>query len=207
MEATKEHWDFWDVSNISSDLKEMEPRPSFSDLVHDHLSQLSEEFEHYFPITKYPWTGKEWNCDPSVNKPGKLGLRRWCSDKESAWYCKTHRFNPWVRKIPWRRKWQPTLVLLPGKFHGQRSLVGCSSWGHRVGHDWATEDTRKVTDFVLEEDQLPEITHNGGLKSRFETTSNLHPFWIKVKADYPETATKALKKNCFRFQHPILCGI
>ena len=34
-------------------------------------------------------------------------------------------FNPWVGKIPWRRKWQPTAVLLPGKFHGLRSLVGC----------------------------------------------------------------------------------
>ena len=38
-------------------------------------------------------------------------------------------FNPWVRKIPWRRKWQPTPVLLPVKFHGQRSLVGYSPWG------------------------------------------------------------------------------
>ena len=36
---------------------------------------------------------------------------------------------PWVGKIPWRRKWQPTLVFLPGKFHGQRSLAGYSSWG------------------------------------------------------------------------------
>ena len=33
------------------------------------------------------------------------------------------RFHPWVGKIPWRRKWQPTLELLPGKPHGQRSLV------------------------------------------------------------------------------------
>ena len=38
-------------------------------------------------------------------------------------------FNPWIRKIPWRRKWQSTPVLLPGKFHGQRSLVGYSPWG------------------------------------------------------------------------------
>ena len=30
----------------------------------------------------------------------------------------------------WRRKWQPTPVYLPGKFHGQRSLVDCSPWGH-----------------------------------------------------------------------------
>ena len=33
-------------------------------------------------------------------------------------------FDPWVRKIPWRRKWQPTPVFLPGESHGWRSLVG-----------------------------------------------------------------------------------
>ena len=38
-------------------------------------------------------------------------------------------FSPWVGKIPWRRKWQPTLVFLPGESHGQRSLVGYSPWG------------------------------------------------------------------------------
>ena len=38
--------------------------------------------------------------------------------------CKRLRFNPWVRKIPWRGKWQPTPVSLPGESHGQRSLVG-----------------------------------------------------------------------------------
>ena len=38
-----------------------------------------------------------------------------------------------VRKIPWRRKWQLTPVLLPGKFHGWRSLVGYSPWGLRAG--------------------------------------------------------------------------
>ena len=41
------------------------------------------------------------------------------------------RFDPWVGKIPWRRKWQPTPVLLPWKSHGQRSLVGYSPWGHK----------------------------------------------------------------------------
>ena len=41
----------------------------------------------------------------------------------------------WVGKIPWRRKWQPTPVFLPGKFHGQRSLVGYTSRDHRVRHD------------------------------------------------------------------------
>ena len=40
-------------------------------------------------------------------------------------------FNPWVGKISWRRKWQPTPVFLPGKSHGWRSLVGYSPWGHK----------------------------------------------------------------------------
>ena len=41
--------------------------------------------------------------------------------------------DPWVGKIPWRRKWQPTPVFLPGESHGQRSLAGRSPWGsHRV---------------------------------------------------------------------------
>ena len=40
-------------------------------------------------------------------------------------------FDPWVWKIPWRRAWQPTPVLFPGKSHGQRSVVGYSPWGHK----------------------------------------------------------------------------
>ena len=41
------------------------------------------------------------------------------------------RFDPWVRKTLWRRKWQPTPVLLPGKSNGWGSLVGYSPWGHK----------------------------------------------------------------------------
>ncbi|XP_077150810.1 SCAN domain-containing protein 3-like [Ranitomeya variabilis] len=101
-------------------LEETEPVPSFSQLVHDHLSQLSEEFERYFPTTKDPRTRKEWIRNPFVNKPGESTLS------------------------------------------------------------------------VLEEDQLLEIANDGSLKSIFET-SNLPTFWIKVKAEYPGIATKALK--------------
>ena len=50
------------------------------------------------------------------------------------------RFNPWIGKIPWSRKWQPTPVFLPGKFHGQRSLVGYSPWGRKESD---TTDHRK----------------------------------------------------------------
>ena len=41
------------------------------------------------------------------------------------------KFDPWVEKIHWRRKWQPTPVFLPGESHGQRSLAGYSPWGHK----------------------------------------------------------------------------
>ena len=45
--------------------------------------------------------------------------------------CRRPRFDPWVGKIPWRRKWLPTPVFLPGEFHGQRGLGGYRPWGHK----------------------------------------------------------------------------
>ena len=62
------------------------------------------------------------------------GLPRWLSGKESGFHCRRHRrcrFDPWVGKIPWRRKWRPTPVFLPEKSHGQKSLAGYSPGGLR----------------------------------------------------------------------------
>ena len=59
---------------------------------------------------------------------------RWCSSKESTCQCRrfrSHGFILWLEKIPWRRKWQPTPMFLPGKFQGQRSPVGCSPLGRK----------------------------------------------------------------------------
>ena len=53
------------------------------------------------------------------------------SDKQSACQCRSHRFDPWIGKIARSRKWQPTSVFLPGKFHGQRRLAGFIPWGHK----------------------------------------------------------------------------
>jgi len=48
------------------------------------------------------------------------------------------------REIPWRRKWQPTLVFLPRKSHGQRRLMGYSPWGCKtVGHDLVTKQKQQ----------------------------------------------------------------
>ena len=55
------------------------------------------------------------------------------------------KFDPWVRKTPWRRECLPTPVFLPGEFHGQRSLVRYiqSMGSQRIGHDWATFTFKK----------------------------------------------------------------
>ena len=73
------------------------------------------------------------------------GLPWRLSGSESTCQCKRHGFNPWVRKIPWRRKWQPTLVIFPGKSDGQRSLVGYSSRVlKRVGHDLVAQQQQQT---------------------------------------------------------------
>ena len=82
-----------------------------------------------------PWGHKESDTTErlsttqhsSIFLPG--GLPRWLSGRKPACQCKRCGFEPWVGKIPWRRKWQPTPVFLPEKSHGQRKLAG--SWGHK----------------------------------------------------------------------------
>ena len=60
-----------------------------------------------------------------------LGKPQWPKGWRICLQCRRPRFDPWVEKIPWRRKWQPTPVFLPGKSHGQRRLTGYSPWGHK----------------------------------------------------------------------------
>ena len=91
----------------------------------------------------------------------RIGLPRCLSARESpcrsrrSRTCRRSGFHPCVRNIPWRRKWQPTPVFLPGESQGQRSLAGYSPLGlQRVGHDWATEHT-------LREDQDKHIIQSG----------------------------------------------
>ena len=82
-------------------------------------------------------------------------LPRWLSGEESACQCRRHkrrRFDPWVRKSPWRRKWQPTPVFLPGESHGQRSLVCYSPWGLKESdmteHTHTKQNTNAYIDFI-----------------------------------------------------------
>ena len=85
------------------------------------------------------------------------GLPGWLRGKESACQCRRCTrpgSNPWVGKIPWRKKWQPTPVCLPGKSHGQRSLVGYYPRGHKsVRHDLVTKRGRNLPTLSSEYNQ------------------------------------------------------
>ena len=66
-----------------------------------------------------------------------LGLLRWLIGKESTCPCRrfgTHRFDAWVRKIPWRKKWQPTPVFLPGE--SDRGAWKATVHGIAKGQTW-----------------------------------------------------------------------
>ena len=76
-----------------------------------------------------------------------MGLLWWLRGKESTCQCRRHRFDPWVRKTPWRRKWQPVLVFLPGKSHGQENLADYSPWGReRVLHSSVAQSCLTLCD-------------------------------------------------------------
>ena len=77
-----------------------------------------------------------------------FGLPWWLSGKESACQCSRHRFDSWVGKIPWRRKWQPTPVFLPGKSHRQRSLVGYGPWGCKESDTTERLSSHRKGEFV-----------------------------------------------------------
>ena len=69
-------------------------------------------------------------------------LPSWSSAKEPTCQCRRCRkggFDPYIKKIPWRKKWQPTPVFLPEKLHGQRSLAGYLAHGFTKSRTWLSD--------------------------------------------------------------------
>ena len=98
------------------------------------------------------------------------------------------RFNPWVGKTHWRRKWQPTPVLLPGEFHGQATVHILQ----RVGHDWATNTFTSVLSTVLHFQQSSTNSWGGPMCAwsltqieQFRSLMNLRCFTSKHKYSLP----------------------
>ena len=100
-------------------------------------TQVIDREWHRILRKTFTWVIKFMTYDKGSSVQGILW---WLSGKGPTYQCRRLRFPPWVGKIPCRRKWQPTLVLLPGESHGPRSLVGYSPWSpKRVGHDLVTK--------------------------------------------------------------------
>ena len=106
-----------------------------------HLHALEEEMATHSSVLAWriPGTGAWWAAvygvaqSPTRLKQLSSSSSSGTNGKELASQCRRHKrcgFDPWVRKIPWRRAWQPTPVFLPGESHGQRSLAGYSPQGH-----------------------------------------------------------------------------
>ena len=127
-----------------------------SSLLHVGSSQ-TKDWTHVLCVdSQIQWTTREIWWAVIVKEPCSTRIlfyfskHRWHSGKESACPCRRHkrgRFNAWVRKILWSRKWQPTSVFLPGSSHGQRSLAGYSPRGRKELD--TTEHWRKLN-FYLE---------------------------------------------------------
>ena len=116
----------------------------------------------------------------------------WLSGKELTCQCRRCWFHPWVGKVPWRRKWQPTAVFLPGKSHEQRAWWATVHWV-TVRQDWVTEHTAHIAvsllDYTPWKQELSHLVHHihPVLMISVPTQNVLHKlrFW-------PPTATNSL---------------
>ena len=90
----------------------------------------------------------------------------WLKKQKTTCQCRRRKrweLDPWVKKISWRRKWQPVLVFLPGESHGQRSLVGCSPQGrNKLGMTEVTAQynilvKKQTSDLCTDQKWLAEI--------------------------------------------------
>ena len=91
---------------------------------------------HTIPLTCFFETKHSGRFFLRSQNRSNLIVLWWLRGEESAYQCRRHGFNPWVRKIPRGSKWQPTPVFLPRKCHGQRSLAGYSPWGSQKSQTW-----------------------------------------------------------------------
>ena len=102
----------------------------------------------YLSCDRSPWWAWPALCGWK-RCPAKVMLELRLKDESvvASWVCgeKAKRTFHWARNILWRRKWQTTQIFLPGKSHGQGSLVGYSPWGHkRVRRDSVTKQQQQL---------------------------------------------------------------
>ena len=89
------------------------------------------------------------------------------------------KFDLWVRKIPWRRKWQPTLAFLHWKSHGERSLMGyIQSMGSQKSQTWLSDQTNCTFPVALCADISSSNSHHHPSPRFFTFLLKLYPSWV-----------------------------
>ena len=142
---------------------------SLEKLAHQAVDEKLKNFHHQdFRNSEEGFSSEYWN-----------GLPRWLRGKESPCQCRRRKrcaFDPWIRKIPWRKKWQPTIIFLPGKSHGQWSLVGY-----------------KESDMTVTKPQMkwPKKVWEEVGRSRWVFTERLKIQWVERKKRISQVKEKA----------------
>ena len=104
-------------------VKKAQPLVDLFGFLRHHKSYLAIELQPFYQVIG-EIASFEWY-------PEQYGLPRCLRGKESACQCRKCGFDPWVRMIPWRRKWQPTLVFLPEKIPWTEETGSYSPWGRK----------------------------------------------------------------------------
>ena len=128
------------------------------------------------------------------------GHPKWLNCKEPSCQCSWYGFNLWVGKIPWRRKWQPTPVFLPGESHGQKSLAGYSPWGRKE-----SDTTEQLTHTLLEKEmathpnilawEVPHTEESGGLQPM--GPQRVGHNWANTRTHVPSMPKPNTARVCF----------
>ena len=118
------------------------------------FQELNTLLIRHLVLSRKRWREETAACSMKlVNmKATSLGASWWLSGKESACQCRRLGFDPWVGKIPCRRKRQPSPVLLPGKYNGQSNLMDYSPRRCRVRHEPSRTQANKSWTGSLKQD-------------------------------------------------------
>ena len=132
-----------------------------------------------------------------------------CSGSDGKRICvlrRRPRFDPWVGKMPWRRKWKPIPVFLPGKSHGQRSLLGYSPWGCKELDTTYQLNNNKNPHVIFRVKKKPSVALLGPFSKIFKALW----MWMgdfllcinKIVASFPMKTFSSCSRNtrskCFR---------
>ena len=160
-------------------------------------------------LPKIPMTSVDW---PPIMADGLWFKRKKCTIYyfkgaslvaqmvKNLLQCRRPQFDPWVGKIPWKRERLPTPVFLPGGFHGERSLVGYSPWGHKE-----LDTTERLTHTHTYTHSVSKALSTNGWSSLWDTKSP--GFWgsimtglCTVYTDWASWAKGFTTKSPFSYQ-------